>query len=52
MTPRRGARPQRVDFTIASTGKGYDGVAVGNDGTFGWWSAPDTYTATIRPRAL
>ncbi len=41
-----------VEFAIASTGKRYGSLAVDNDGTFGWWAPPDTYTATLKPRRL
>jgi hypothetical protein len=41
-----------VEFKNASTGKAYGGLATNNDGTFGWWAAPDTYTATLAPRTL
>jgi hypothetical protein len=41
-----------VEFTTASTGKRYGSLAVDNDGTFGWWAAPDTYTATLKPGML
>ena len=41
-----------IEFTIASSGKRYGSLAVNNDGTFGWWAAPDTYRATLKPRRL
>jgi hypothetical protein len=41
-----------VQFNNASTGKVYGSLAVDNDGTFGWWAAPGTYTATLTPRTL
>jgi hypothetical protein len=41
-----------VELTIASTGKRYGSLAADNDGTFGWWAAANTYTATLKPRTL
>jgi hypothetical protein len=41
-----------VEFTTAPTGKRYGSLAVDNDGTFGWWAAPNKYVATLKPRTL
>jgi hypothetical protein len=49
-TPQR--EPVYVELRLASTGAKYGGLAVDNDGTFGWWAAPGTYKATLEPDHL
>ncbi len=45
-------QPVYVELRTASNGRYSSGLAVDNDGTFGWWTAPGTYDATLKPNRL
>jgi hypothetical protein len=49
-TPRH--EPVYVHLRLASTGRDSSGLAVNNDGTFGWYALPSTYFATLKPAHL
>jgi hypothetical protein len=41
-----------VELRVASNGRLTSGLAVDNDGTFGSWTTPGTYDATLKPNRL
>ena len=50
--PLPGHETVYVELRIASNGRYSSGLAVDNDGTFGSWTSPGTYEATLKPRTL